>query len=163
MKRLIFFFKQKTSYEMRISDWSSDVCSSDLDTGGSGAPAQEEEVLEPITPLFAAADPAAGEQLASRQCATCHTFNEGGAARVGPNLYDIVAHPIAAEGGFRYSSGLSDNSGDTWTYENLKHFLHDPRDFATGTKMTFTGFAKPEDIHNTVANPHPQQGSKQEK
>src|SRR3546814_5102955 len=26
----IFFFKQKTSYEMRISDWSSDVCSSDL-------------------------------------------------------------------------------------------------------------------------------------
>src|SRR3546814_10803850 len=27
---MIFFFKQKTSYEMRISDWSSDVCSSDL-------------------------------------------------------------------------------------------------------------------------------------
>src|SRR3546814_2808302 len=29
---LIFFFKQKTAYEMRISDWSSDVCSSDLKT-----------------------------------------------------------------------------------------------------------------------------------
>src|SRR3546814_6440643 len=29
----IFFFKQKTAYEMRISDWSSDVCSSDLGTG----------------------------------------------------------------------------------------------------------------------------------
>src|SRR3546814_10060465 len=28
---MIFFFKQKTAYEMRISDWSSDVCSSDLD------------------------------------------------------------------------------------------------------------------------------------
>src|SRR3546814_7356598 len=28
---LIFFFKQKTAYEMRISDWSADVCSSDLD------------------------------------------------------------------------------------------------------------------------------------
>src|SRR3546814_6303507 len=28
-----FFFKQKTAYEMRISDWSSDVCSSDLDGG----------------------------------------------------------------------------------------------------------------------------------
>src|SRR3546814_3681995 len=27
----IFFFKQKTAYDMRISDWSSDVCSSDLD------------------------------------------------------------------------------------------------------------------------------------
>src|SRR3546814_9141917 len=27
---VLFFFKQKTAYEMRISDWSSDVCSSDL-------------------------------------------------------------------------------------------------------------------------------------
>src|SRR3546814_7043037 len=30
----VFFFKQKTAYEMRISDWSSDVCSSDLTLGG---------------------------------------------------------------------------------------------------------------------------------
>src|SRR3546814_13810723 len=30
MCSLLFFFKQKTAYEMRISDWSSDVCSSDL-------------------------------------------------------------------------------------------------------------------------------------
>src|SRR3546814_6014717 len=30
---VIFFFKQKTAYEMRISDWSSDVCSSDLQFG----------------------------------------------------------------------------------------------------------------------------------
>src|SRR3546814_15733694 len=31
-----FFFKQKTAYEMRISDWSSDVCSSDLDLAAVG-------------------------------------------------------------------------------------------------------------------------------
>src|SRR3546814_5200703 len=31
-----FFFKQKTAYEMRISDWSSDVCSSDLSTASRG-------------------------------------------------------------------------------------------------------------------------------
>src|SRR3546814_6457804 len=29
---VVFFFKQKTAYEMRISDWSADVCSSDLST-----------------------------------------------------------------------------------------------------------------------------------
>src|SRR3546814_20602414 len=34
-----FFFKQKTAYEMRISDWSSDVCSSDL-RAGAGRPVQ---------------------------------------------------------------------------------------------------------------------------
>src|SRR3546814_3451209 len=31
---MFFFFKQKTAYEMRISDWSSDVCSSDLSRAG---------------------------------------------------------------------------------------------------------------------------------
>src|SRR3546814_4177473 len=33
-----FFFKQKTAYEMRISDWSSDVCSSDLEEAASYGP-----------------------------------------------------------------------------------------------------------------------------
>src|SRR3546814_4427574 len=33
---VFFFFKQKTAYEMRISDWSSDVCSSDLQRAGAG-------------------------------------------------------------------------------------------------------------------------------
>src|SRR3546814_6484133 len=35
-----FFFKQKTAYEMRISDWSSDVCSSDLPDADKSAVAQ---------------------------------------------------------------------------------------------------------------------------
>src|SRR3546814_13612596 len=34
MLRFFVFFKQKTAYEIRISDWSSDVCSSDLPFGG---------------------------------------------------------------------------------------------------------------------------------
>src|SRR3546814_3241596 len=37
---IFFFFKQKTAYEMRISDWSSDVCSSDLGLCRSYAAAQ---------------------------------------------------------------------------------------------------------------------------
>src|SRR3546814_5500905 len=32
---LVFFFKQKTAYDLRISDWSSDVCSSDLQSRGA--------------------------------------------------------------------------------------------------------------------------------
>src|SRR3546814_19990206 len=38
---VVFFFKQKTAYEMRISDWSSDVCSSDLVDGRGAAGAGE--------------------------------------------------------------------------------------------------------------------------
>src|SRR3546814_3412100 len=39
-----FFFKQKTAYEMRISDWSSDVCSSDLVLAAAGAVAHLRDV-----------------------------------------------------------------------------------------------------------------------
>src|SRR3546814_2841311 len=39
----VFFFKQKTAYEMRISDWSSDVCSTDL----AGRAAQRRNLLQP--------------------------------------------------------------------------------------------------------------------
>src|SRR3546814_4021928 len=40
-----FFFKQKTAYEMRISDWSSDVCSSDLLIHGAFALREQEVML----------------------------------------------------------------------------------------------------------------------
>src|SRR3546814_4889403 len=44
---MFFFFKQKTAYEMRISDWSSDVCSSDLLVLRRGAEAQAQAVVLP--------------------------------------------------------------------------------------------------------------------
>src|SRR3546814_4213318 len=47
---VVFFFKQKTAYEMRISDWSSDVCSSDLVTPATSvaAPAATKRVMSPL-------------------------------------------------------------------------------------------------------------------
>src|SRR3546814_21062187 len=56
---LFFFFKQKTAYEMRISDWSSDVCSSDLDNSAQAIAARafgplmggiQEAIVVPIVP-----------------------------------------------------------------------------------------------------------------
>src|SRR3546814_2678173 len=42
---MFFFFKQKTAYEMRISDWSSDVCSSDLIADALGYPQSSTSAL----------------------------------------------------------------------------------------------------------------------
>src|SRR3546814_2345383 len=47
-----FFFKQKTAYEMRISDWSSDVCSSDLLLVADGAWPEGAETFERVFFLF---------------------------------------------------------------------------------------------------------------
>src|SRR3546814_4183189 len=53
-----FFFKQKTAYEMRISDWSSDVCSSDLLRLWRVV-----EVVEAVEDYFKQVDLAAGQKL----------------------------------------------------------------------------------------------------
>src|SRR3546814_6315605 len=45
---IFFFFKQKTAYEMRISDWSSDVCSSDLLWTVTEEPTDGESVVWPV-------------------------------------------------------------------------------------------------------------------
>src|SRR3546814_4873353 len=65
----VFFFKQKTAYEMRISDWSSDVCSSDLQPGKAfrrdGQPALAQPVADRVpvgvAEVEADADPAVAE------------------------------------------------------------------------------------------------------
>src|SRR3546814_4770938 len=51
---LLFFFKQKTAYEMRISDWSSDVCSSDLAiaTGTDEGPVRRLAIFFNDFPLY---------------------------------------------------------------------------------------------------------------
>src|SRR3546814_4707502 len=64
---VFFFFKQKTAYEMRISDWSSDVCSSDLELFRRGCVPVEQGrmravLIDELYHLFdeAAADEKAG-------------------------------------------------------------------------------------------------------
>src|SRR3546814_10863466 len=49
---LFFFFKQKTAYEMRISDWSSDVCSSDLAVPMILVPDHDADIEQCAAPLL---------------------------------------------------------------------------------------------------------------
>src|SRR3546814_3619577 len=51
----VFFFRQKTAYEMRISDWSSDVCSSDLNTPHVSAARHAAEKIAVSSPGILAA------------------------------------------------------------------------------------------------------------
>src|SRR3546814_9747467 len=60
---VFFFFKQKTAYEMRISDWSADVCSSDLDTRAIDVELVEAAVLLAPAPRLEQRQHLGGEGL----------------------------------------------------------------------------------------------------
>ncbi|MBM3592634.1 MAG: cytochrome c family protein [Alphaproteobacteria bacterium] len=97
--------------------------------------------LEPITPLLAAANVQNGQQLAQRQCASCHSLNEGGRNGVGPNLYGIVGAKHAHSEGFAYSAAIRGMASKPWTYEELNAWIANPRAYAPGNKMTYAGMA----------------------
>jgi cytochrome c len=106
----------------------------------AAAPAAAPE--EPLPALLAKADAKKGEQDA-KICQTCHNFDKGGAAKVGPDLWDVVGRKIASAPGFAYSDSLKGMSGD-WSYEELNKWIGDPKAMASGTKMTFPGEKAPQ-------------------
>lgn len=108
------------------------------------------EAEQPIEALLATADPAKGEAV-FKKCTSCHTINAGGANGIGPNLHGVVGEPIGAgHGGFAFSDALKSHGG-SWDWKNLSDWLHNPKKFAPGTKMTFAGLSKPEDRANLIA------------
>lgn len=108
---------------------------------------EAEEVID-IPSLMASASAEEGAKVA-KKCAACHNFKAGEPHKVGPNLHDIINNQIAAKPGYAYSSALSEVD-KKWTYEEIFHFLKSPKKYAPGTKMTFAGLKKPQDIANMI-------------
>ncbi len=89
-------------------------------------------------------DPAAGQKDTLKLgCIACHSFNQGGKAGLGPNLYGVVGGPHAHMPGFQYSAALKAHAGP-WTYDELDKWLTKPSAYAPGTKMSFAGICQPQ-------------------
>ena len=113
---------------------------------GEGGEAAE----KPIAFYMAAADPAKGADV-FKKCAACHTIDKGGANGTGPNLHGVLGEAIGqGAGGFAFSDALK-GVGGNWDFQKLADWLHNPKKFAPGTKMTFAGLSKPEDRANLIA------------
>ncbi len=102
-----------------------------------------------VSDMLAGADIVKGEKLI-KKCASCHSFNEGGANKTGPNLYNIIGSDVARDDSFSYSKPMKELGG-AWDYESLALFLTKPKNFIKGTKMNFAGLKKPKDRANLIA------------
>jgi cytochrome c len=126
----------------------------------SAAAADQATQADPLPVRLASSDVGKG-QSAAKKCAACHTFDKGGPNRVGPNLYGVVTRARAGHAGFSYSAAMKAKGGE-WTFDDMDHFLANPKGFVPGTIMAFAGVSSPKEradiinyLHTLADSPVP--------
>ena len=106
-----------------------------------------EEIIEiDVMALLVLASAQNGEKVA-KKCVSCHNFQAGAPNKIGPNLYNIVDRQMGVMDEFAYSKALTarGTNNDKWNFDNLFHFLENPKKWLPGTIMGYAGIRKPND------------------
>ncbi len=119
-----------------------------IDTGAEEDSAEGGGEQMDFAEVLASADPGRGERVFNK-CRACHKL-EDGANGTGPHLYGVVGREVGSVPGFSYSGALVEVA-EVWSPENLDGFLEDPKGWAPGTKMSFSGLPDVEDRANLIA------------
>ncbi|MCV9961358.1 cytochrome c family protein [Pararhizobium sp. BT-229] len=87
-----------------------------------------------------------------KKCGACHTASEP-ANRVGPSLMGVIGRPVASFANYSYSDAMKTFGADgkVWDEALLADYLLSPKAMVAGTKMSFAGLKKPQDIENVIA------------
>lgn len=96
----------------------------------------------------------AGEKIFKRKCKACHTVDQGGKKRVGPNLFAVFGAVPGQKEGYKYSKAMiafGKEQQNIWDAATLALFLTKPKKLVTKTKMSFAGLKKQVDRDNMVA------------
>ena len=104
----------------------------------------------PIDQLLAKADPQKGASVA-KKCLACHTFEKGAPNKVGPNLWGVIGRDKGSIPNFSYSNSFKDKMKGPWTFDDLNHYLVNPRGMVPGTSMAFIGLSKPNERADVIA------------
>jgi cytochrome c len=125
-----------------------------VETAGAVTEPQPEKSL---AELLAEATPQAGKRV-SAKCASCHSFEQGGPNKTGPNLWGVVGNSFAHKEDYSYSPVFQESraAGRKWSDELLFQYLENPQKFEPGNKMQFAGLKKPEERANIIAYLHQQ-------
>ena len=84
-------------------------------------------------------------------CTSCHTVEEGGPHKVGPNLYGVFGRTSGTKEGFDKFSDAMKNAGVVWDEEKINEYITKPSQFMPGNKMAFIGIKNPKVRANIIA------------
>jgi len=121
------------------------------DTGGAGgaAPAEDAFSFAKVAAALPNASADSGKEV-FKACTQCHTPEKGGPNKLGPNLYGVVGRDIGKHEGFTYSPAVAEKGGK-WTWEHLVAYLHDPKSYIPGNRMSYAGVKDPAELADLLA------------
>ncbi len=96
-----------------------------------------------------AQDVAAGKSSFAK-CAACHAIGEGAKNKVGPELNGLNGRKSGTVAGYSYSEA-NKASGITWDEATFKEYIKDPKAKVPGTKMSFAGIKREQEINDLWA------------
>ena len=140
--------------EEAAADTEGETQMASADTGATNAATEEVATEEAVTEEAEVQAAALDMDLVSegekvfKKCKACHMVGDGAKNRVGPQLNGVMYRTKASVEGFKYSKTLKEmgEAGEVWNDETMAAFMADPKGYVKGTKMSFRGLKKDEDI-----------------